>query len=82
MSEKPYVLVVDDDVTMRELSVAALGQSFRAVAVESGEDALTILALEYPDAILLDVDMSPGIDGYETCRRIKADAAIQGIPVV
>ena len=47
----------------------------------SGEDALATIAADVPDLILLDVQM-PGIDGYEVCRRVRADAAIQYLPIV
>jgi signal transduction histidine kinase len=82
------ILVVDDDVRInafiREL-VANAG--YRAEAALSGEEALAILGGQTPqagqafDLVLLDI-MLPGIDGYEVCRRIKADLALAGIPVI
>jgi signal transduction histidine kinase/DNA-binding response OmpR family regulator len=82
------VLVVDDDVRInafiREL-VANAG--YRAEAAISGEEALAILGGQTPqaeqafDLVLLDI-MLPGIDGYEVCRRIKADPTLAGIPVI
>jgi len=82
------VLVVDDDVRInafiRELLVNA---GYRAEAAISGEEALAILGGQTPqaeqsfDLVLLDI-MLPGIDGYEVCRRIKANAALEGIPVI
>jgi signal transduction histidine kinase/DNA-binding response OmpR family regulator len=82
------ILVVDDEVRInafiREL-VAAAG--YRAEAALSGEEALAILSGGTPqseqafDLVLLDI-MLPGIDGYEVCRRIKADPAMAGISII
>ena len=47
----------------------------------SGEQALALCASQQPDLVLLDVVM-PGMDGYEVCRRLKADAATRDIPVI
>ena len=82
------ILVVDDDVRInafiRELLVNA---GHRAEAAISGEEALAILGGQTPqaeqsfDLVLLDI-MLPGIDGYEVCRRIKSNPALEGIPVI
>ncbi len=76
------VLIVDDEplnVDLLEQELAAAG--YRTIAAESGEDALAAAAKSKPDLILLDV-MMPGIDGYETCKRIKAGATTRMIPVI
>ncbi len=76
------VLIVDDDPVVRETirdSVEHLGYATREAG--SAEDALTQLAGELPDLILLDVRM-PGITGIELCRQLKADRATHLIPVV
>lgn len=82
MNEKPRLLIVDDEAAMRELTLVALEPDFLATAVASGEEALRSVAARRPDAILLDVEMAPGIDGYDTCRRLKADEATTDIPVI
>lgn len=82
MSEKPKVLMVDDDPVICELAKLALTEHFQVTALASGEDALRALSGALPDVILLDVEMTPGIDGYETCRRIKDDPAASEIPVI
>jgi CheY-like chemotaxis protein len=48
---------------------------------EDGPMALTVLALEKPDIILLDINI-PGIDGFELARRLKGDEDTAGIPVI
>jgi len=77
----PRILNVDDDAMMRELAEDELGGSFQMLAAESGEACLTLLQNNVVDLVLLDVEM-PGIGGYETCRRIKADSELAGIPVI
>lgn len=76
------VLVVDDQATQRLLVAAALAQAgFEVVECESGEQALELLAVEPVTAVLLDV-MMPGIDGFETCARIRATAKLERLPVM
>jgi CheY-like chemotaxis protein len=79
---KNTILVVDDNPTNLGLLVDTLTQKeFKVLAAEDGESALEILNHIRPDLILLDV-MMPGIDGFETCRRLKADSATREIPVI
>jgi CheY-like chemotaxis protein len=81
VTEKPTVLVVDDDELMRWLMEEALGGSFRVVLAESGEAALALARTACPKAVVLDVDL-PGISGFETCRQLKASDATAQVPVV
>lgn len=65
------VLLVDDDPdALRLLSLELHQVGFRVAQAPSGEAALAALAFSLPDAVLLDVLM-PGMDGFETCRRIR-----------
>ena len=57
------------------------GFGFRVIGVDDGEHALSVLEYVKPDIILLDVNL-PGIDGFETCRRLKAKQAVTNIPVI
>lgn len=76
------ILVVDDMETNRRLLEARLSaEYFEVLQAGDGEACLKAAAEERPDLILLDV-MMPGIDGFETCRRLKADPALRHIPVV
>jgi diguanylate cyclase (GGDEF)-like protein len=78
---KPRLLVVDD----QPVNIQALYQAFAAdhqvFMATSGEQALALCASKQPDLVLLDVVM-PGMDGYEVCRRMKADEAMRDIPVI
>jgi putative two-component system response regulator len=67
---------------MRELLTGLVGDlGHDAVAVPDGEAAMAAVAAHPPDLLLLDVTM-PGLDGFEVCRRVKADPATRLIPVV
>lgn len=76
------VLIVDDDrVNIRILAGILQGEGFVLAEAESGERALETYATFQPDLVLLDVVM-PGIDGFETCRRMKADYGPKSAPVI
>jgi two-component system sensor histidine kinase/response regulator len=76
------VLIVDDDrVNIRILAGILLGEGFVLAEAESGERALEVYATFRPDLVLLDVVM-PGIDGFETCRRLKTEYGPKSAPVI
>ena len=76
------VLVVDDvDVNVKLLEAKLSSEYFDVLTASNGAAALEIAARELPYIILLDV-MMPGMDGFEVCRRIKADPKSAHIPVV
>jgi DNA-binding NtrC family response regulator len=76
------VLIVDDEPLNVELLAQELAAAgYRTTAAGSGEQALAIAAKVQPELILLDVIMA-GLDGYETCRRLKAAEATRSIPVI
>lgn len=80
--QQRHVLVVDDDPLILEVLRTVLDlEEFRVTTVEDGGRALDILRGDPPDVAVIDV-MMPGIDGLEVCRRIKADPATAGLPVV
>ncbi|WP_372759927.1 response regulator, partial [Litorivivens sp.] len=84
MSRRPVdqVLLVDDNPTNLQVLYKTLeGASYTLLAARDGEQALSIAKLALPSLILLDI-MMPGIDGFEVCRRLKADAQTRGIPVI
>lgn len=82
MTGSGVVLVVDDQDANRRLLNAVLSpRGYRVVSAASGEEALSAVAADPPDVVLLDVVM-PGIDGYEVCRRIRGDRATAVLPVV
>jgi signal transduction histidine kinase len=76
------ILIVDDTPNNIRLLFDVLDSAGFAISVvKSGETALEKLPHIKPDLILLDV-MMPGIDGFETCRRIKLDPTMQDIPII
>ena len=76
------ILLVDDTPANLSVLVDTLaGTGYNLMVAEDGEDALAQTARTLPDLILLDV-MMPGLDGFETCRRLKAKAATADIPVI
>ncbi|MEI8095617.1 MAG: adenylate/guanylate cyclase domain-containing protein [Spirochaetales bacterium] len=86
MSDTPVaanrVLVVDDiDENLKVLSETLIQAGFHPLQAKSGERALQIAAKALPDLILLDIQM-PGMDGFETIAKLKADPATAPIPVI
>jgi len=76
------VLIVDDEPVNVDLLEQELGAAgYGTVSASSGEEAVVLAARTQPELILLDVRMK-GIDGYETCRRLKASEGTRGIPVI
>jgi two-component system cell cycle response regulator len=76
------ILIVDDVPANTRLLEAKLSSEYYQIATaQDGFEALRLAHDWQPDLILLDV-MMPGLDGYETCRRLKADPATHHIPVV
>ena len=68
--ERHTILTVDDDPINLDILDEALSDSYRVEARESGEDCLEFCEVAIPDIILLDL-MMPGMDGFETCRRLR-----------
>lgn len=76
------ILIVDDEmhiVQMLEMNMRT--QGYKSIVAYSGEECLVVLEKQRPDLILLDI-MLPGIDGIETCRRIKSENRTKTIPVI
>jgi len=82
MSDTAKIFIIDDEAAVREAFHAILladGHEFAFAT--NGAEALAELEKQIPDVILLDV-MMPNMDGYEVCRRIKADHRLRHVPVV
>ncbi|HJV24353.1 MAG TPA: response regulator [Aromatoleum sp.] len=76
------ILVVDDQPQYQAVLKRLLGRKgYRVHTAGDGETALAVARSEHPDLVLLDV-MMPGMSGYETCRRLKAEAADRYVPVI
>ncbi len=80
--EQERVLIVDDNPTNLQLLYQTLnGRGYRILAADGGEAALRTAVKAQPQLILLDI-MMPGMDGYEVCRRLKADPATRDAAVI
>jgi diguanylate cyclase (GGDEF)-like protein len=79
--KKQNVFIVDDDMSIRTIISLILDEYCSVEQIETGEEALQKAGDVIPDLILLDVNM-PGMDGYEVCRRLKADPVTEHIAVV
>ena len=77
----PTVLIVDDTPDNITLLSSLLKDKYNTKVANSGATALQIVAAAPVDLILLDI-MMPDMDGFETCRRLKADPRSSAIPVV
>ena len=81
-TEAEVILIVDDTPDNLLVLFSYLEeQGFKVLLAEDGESALQIAQSQTPDLILLDVLM-PNLDGFETCRRLKAKPSTQEIPVI
>ncbi len=78
---KPKLLVVDDQAINIQVMYRCFAGDYQVFMATNGEQALSLCKSNPPDLILLDVVM-PGLDGFEVCRRLKADSATCHIPVI
>ncbi|MBN3879482.1 MULTISPECIES: sensor histidine kinase [unclassified Nostoc] len=77
-----FILIVDDNPTNLSVLCEALNsEGFRFRVAIDGESAIAQAERNQPELILLDIQM-PGIDGFETCRRLKANPVTQNIPII
>jgi CheY-like chemotaxis protein len=83
MHEHKRILIVEDQADLRKLVTLTLGTT-RYQLLEAADAAQALEALQgpTPDLVLLDVMLPGGMDGLEVCRRIKADARLDGTIVV
>jgi PAS domain S-box-containing protein len=82
MNHSTVILIVDDDSAGRETLAALLHQQgYQLVFAANGMAAIEIATEIHPDIILLDV-MMPGMDGFEVCRRLRADPQLVDVPII
>ncbi len=80
MSEK--ILIVDDDLdSLKLIGLMLQRHGYEVVAANSGGQAITKAANEHPSLVILDV-MMPDMDGYEVCRRLRANVDTRSIPII
>jgi len=74
--------MVDDEKVLRDLLQTSLSaEGYEVVVASNGEEAIELAKTGNPQVILLDIEM-PGIDGIETCKRLKADEKTRLIPII
>lgn len=77
----PTILVIDDNKDIGTLIETLLGERFTILKASNGTEGIEIATKYIPDLVICDV-MMPGIDGIETCRRLKNDVKTSHIPVL
>jgi len=75
------ILVVEDVAVNRDLVVQLLEDTYEVLTACDGIEGLRLAAQAHPDLILMGLSL-PGMDGWEATRRLKADAALRGIPII
>ncbi len=81
MDPKPRILLVDDSPAYRRVIQTMLGPKFDFLQAESAEDALARVGAFGPDLVISDLIM-PGMDGYELCRRLRAEPSLANVPII
>lgn len=82
MADKKTILIVDDEEDiLSTMSFRLEKAGYRVCTASNGIDGVEIASKEVPDIILLDI-MMPGIDGFETLKRLKGDSVSKRIPVL
>ncbi len=81
-NRKPLVLVIEDEPTQRSLLMRVLdGEGYDSLGIGNGEMGLRAIVEHAPEMVLLDLSL-PGMDGFEICRRLRADPVTATLPVI
>ncbi len=76
------ILVIEDQEDNRRIVRDLLSSvGYDTIEAITGEEGVTLAAAQVPDLILMDIQL-PGVDGYEATRRIRANPALQRIPII
>ncbi len=82
MVKRKRILVADDEVYILHILEFSLNlEGFEVITAANGREALSKIAKQRPDLVVLDVVM-PDLDGHEVCRRLKADERTRDIPII
>lgn len=82
MDEGKVILLVDDDLTLREMYEERLkAEGFEIIQATNGEEAMQKARESKPNVILLDI-MMPKVNGFDVLKELKADADLKDIPVI
>ena len=79
--EKPLILVIEDNSDVTEYIISCLIPEFKVKTARNGKDGIEKALLNVPDVILSDI-MMPEMDGFEVCRKLKADRRCSHIPII
>jgi DNA-binding response OmpR family regulator len=79
--EHKVLIIEDDPATSRLVEYSLRHDGFQVVRAANGLEGIRMARSETPDLVILDV-MLPGLDGYEICHRLKADAATARLPIL
>ncbi len=81
-TKKHVILIVDDDtINLQVIGSFLYNKNYKIILAKSGNDALKSVENNHPDLILLDI-MMPGMNGYEVCKKLKANNQTKDIPVM
>ena len=78
---KKIIVVEDEQVLQKALSIELLGAEFQVLSAFNGEAGLALIQKEIPDIVLLDLTM-PKMSGFEVLKNLKADPKTKSIPVI
>ena len=79
--QRPRILIVDDTQASIEALLDILGQDYDILSASNGFDAVAAAEDQRPDLILMDI-LLPGMDGFETCRKLKNNPVVKDVPVI
>lgn len=80
-TNRERILIVDDEAVNLQVLEAALATDYEIITAAGGHEAISMVKQRYPDLILLDA-MMPDLDGFDTCRIIKAEGVFAHIPII
>ena len=82
MRSRKKILLVDDSPTVLLMERVLLGSGpYELINASNGEEAVKVALAEQPSLILMDVVM-PGMDGFEACRRLRAEESMRTTPII
>jgi len=80
--DRPLALVVDDSITVRRVTERFLQRNgLRVMTAKDGLDAISVIAAQKPDIILLDIEM-PRMDGYDFASHVRNDERVADVPII
>lgn len=79
--DRPRIMIVEDIRANVRFLEKHLSAEYECLTAFDGKEALPVIRAEQPDLVLLDIEM-PEMDGFEVCRRLKADEKTMGIPII